>query len=514
MGNLCIRASALLLGMAPVVAQAQEAPAGGSQSIEDRLRALEANQSRLEDELRARDARIEELEGQRAATAASAPASVGGAAPGVITAEGMAQAAGTPPVSPASGGALSSFGKPAEEARWGTYEGGKGLVVARTDQGELDFATFAYARYLNGKDLDKTYTDSFGRTSNIDRRHDVQLQKITLNFKGWLFDPNFRYLFYAWTSNTNQGLGAQVVLGGYLSYRFNDAISVAAGIGSLPSTRTTNWNFPNWLRVDNRTMADEFFRASYTSGIWAWGEIAPGLKYRAMIGNNLSQLGVDATQLDNGFNTLSGALWWMPTTGEYGPAEGFGDFEHHDDIATLFGVHMTHSREDAQSQPGTESFENSQIRLSDGTLLFGADPFMTGGRVRKATYDMLAVNAGFKYRGFSLDGEYYFRWISDLDTVGVVPVSKLYDNGFQLQGSAMVIPEKLQAYASGSMIFGQYGDPWDLGLGLNWYPFDRREVRLNAQALYMDKSAIGYTSVPYAVGGKGWVFSTDVVLAF
>ncbi len=235
----------------------------------------------------------------------------------------------------------------------------------------------------------------------------AQLQKLTLNFKGWLFDPDFRYLFYAWTTNTNQGLGAQVVLGGFMSYHFSDAVSVAAGIGSLPSTRSTNWTFPNWLKNDNRTMADEYFRASYTSGIWAWGEIAPGLKYRAMVGNNLSQLGVDAAQLDDGFNTVSGALWWLPTTGEYGPAEGFGDFENHQQVATLFGVHYTRSRESAQSQPGTESFENAQIRLSDGTLLFSADPFLTGGRIREATYQMAAANGGFKYRGFSLDGEYY-----------------------------------------------------------------------------------------------------------
>ena len=31
-----------------------------------------------------------------------------------------------------------------------------------------------------------------------------------------------------------------------------------------------------------------------------------------------------------------------------------------------------------------------------------------------------------------------------------------------------------------------------------------------SQALYMDRSAIGYTAVPYVVGGTGWVFTADV----
>jgi hydrogenase maturation factor HypE len=56
-------------------------------------------------------------------------------------------------------------------------------------------------------------------------------------------------------------------------------------------------------------------------------------------------------------------LYWMPTTGEFGPGSGFGDYEYHEKLATLLGVHFTYSREDAQEQPGVNAFENSQIRL-------------------------------------------------------------------------------------------------------------------------------------------------------
>jgi len=225
-----------------------------------------------------------------------------------------------------------------------------------------------------------------------------------------------------------------------------------------------------------------------------------------MIGKNLSQLGVDASQMDSTFNTLSGALWWMPTTGEYGPADGLGDFEHHDQLATLFGVNYTRSREDAQNQPGVNDFENAQIRLSDGTLLFQADPFGTGTQVKKANYEMAAVNAAMKYRGWSLDGEYYWRWVDDFKATGPMPFDRMFDHGFQLQGSAMLLPERLQAYVSGSKIFGEYGDPFDVALGVNWFPMTRRELRVNLQGLYLDDSPVGYASVPFIVGGNGWVF--------
>jgi hypothetical protein len=507
-------AVAAALALSPILSYA--APT----SVEARLEALEQRQSQLERQLAERDARIRQLEAQVQAPNAGAGDATASVVPTPVQAApaaggATAQSVITEDAAVAAGAAAAPVADPVpRESAWGTYEGGKGLVLARTSQGEVDFSAFTYLRYLNQRMLDDSYTDAFGRTKDIDIRDDLQLQKVMLFFKGWLFDPNFRYQFYTWTSNTSQGQGAQVVVAGNLSYRFNDAFSLAGGIGGLPSTRTTNYTFPNWLKVDHRTVADEFFRASYTTGVWAWGEVADGVRYRVMVGNNLSQLGVDAGKLDSGLNAYSGAVWWMPTTGEYGPGEGFGDFEHHTEFATLVGANFTHSREDAQSQPGVNDFWNSQIRLSDGTLIFQADPFGTGTQIQKATYQMAAVNAGFKYRGFSLDGEYYWRTLDDFRATGPLPRDSFVDDGFQLQASAMLLPQTLQAYVAGSKINGQYGDPWDVSIGANWFPFKRRELRFNSQFLYLDRSPVGNTATPFVVGGNGWVFSTDVMLSF
>ncbi len=55
---------------------------------------------------------------------------------------------------------------------------------------------------------------------------------------------------------------AQVVGAGNLTWTFNRFVSVGAGITSLPSVRSTEGQFPYWLGVDNRLIADEFFRGS------------------------------------------------------------------------------------------------------------------------------------------------------------------------------------------------------------------------------------------------------------
>ena len=121
-------------------------------------------------------------------------------------------------------------------------------------------------------------------------------------------------------------------------------------------------------------IADEFFRPSYTTGVFANGKIVRGLNYQIMLGNNLSQLGIDAGQLDNGLNTVSTALVWMPTTGEYGSPASFGDFANHEKVATRLGGHFTRSDESRQSQPSpTDNFDNVQIRLSDGSVSSSRD---------------------------------------------------------------------------------------------------------------------------------------------
>jgi hypothetical protein len=389
-----------------------------------------------------------------------------------------------------------------------------GFLLYEGENGQIYMRLFSYVRYLNQMDLDPTYTDFFGNSHNVQLRQDVQLNKFFLPFTGWFLTPRFRYYLYVWSSNPSQGDPAQVVGAGNLSWSFNRFVTLGGGITSLPAVRSTEGQFPYWLGVDDRLTSDEFFRGSYTSGLWVKGEIATKLKYMAMIANNLSTLGVSAAQLDNTFNTTSFSLQWLPTTGEFGLYGTFGDYDYHEKIATRLGAHYTHSREDNQSQPGTNSIENSQIRLTDGSVIFTPDLFGTGITVERVTYDMATVDAGFKYKGFSLEAEYYWRWLSEFSGVAVSGIDDIHDHGFQVQASAMVVPGFLQLYAGGAGIFGHYGDASELRAGANWYVVGKRGLRLNTEWLHLNECPVGYTAVPYPVGGNGDVFHVNFEMNF
>ncbi len=389
-----------------------------------------------------------------------------------------------------------------------------GFLLYSGEKGEVYFRLFSYVRYLNQRNIDPTYTDSFGVERSVQQRQDIQLAKFFSPFAGWFLTPKFRYYLYVWSSNASQGDPAQVVGAGNLSYVFNRFVTVGGGITSLPTVRSTEGQFPYWLGVDGRLIADEFFRGSYTNGVWVKGDLFQKLKYNAMFATNLSILGVSASQIDNKMDTQSFALNWLPTTGEFGLLGTFGDYDYHEKVATRAAVHWSHSLEDKQSQPGTNAIENSQIRLTDGSVVFTPDLFGKGIAVNTVDYKMMSIDGGIKYKGLSLEGEYYRRWLTNFTGVNTGGIADITDNGYQLQSSGMAIKDVLQLYLSGSQIFGHYGNPSEVRVGENWYFTKQRGLRLNGEFIHVNHSPVGYTAYPMPVGANGNIFHINLEMNF
>jgi hypothetical protein len=212
-------------------------------------------------------------------------------------------------------------------------------------------------------------------------------------FNGWLLNPKLRYLTYAWTTNSSQGLSAESCSRATSNTRSRSRATLGFGIQSLPGTRTTSGTFPVWLAVDNRVIADEFFRPSYSTGLWLKGALARQFYYQLMLANNLSQLGVDAgprqrTQhvqrraaLGARRRVRAGGSATSITTSAWSRAS----------------ASTTDSDEDRQSQPGTEAPDNAQIRLADGNLVFTPGLFGVGINVEVA-YHMAAIDGGIMAR--------------------------------------------------------------------------------------------------------------------
>jgi hypothetical protein len=336
--------------------------------------------------------------------------------------------------------------------------------------------------------------------------------RIIVFLKGWLGTPKLIYTVFFWTVNTTD----QDALFAVVGYQFDRKFSLDAGINGNPGTRSMQGSHPYWLGHD-RVMADEFFRPYFAYGTWASGEITPGLWYNAMVADNSSSLGVRAVQLDRSFTT-GGSMWWMPTTKEFGPKGAFGDWEHHEKLATRVGFSTTQSREERFTDSNTGGSGNTTIKLADSLNVFDTGSLAPGVTVQQVDYRILSVDAGMKYRGIFLQTEFYTRWLDDFAADGPFPVTSIVDQGFYLQGAFYPVKKKLELYAATSQIFGDKDAGFDDGseylVGLNFYPVNTRQHRLNFQVIDVNRSPVSSTFGYYVGGQSGTTYSAAFSVFF
>jgi hypothetical protein len=399
-----------------------------------------------------------------------------------------------------------------EKPIWGTLDSSAGgFLLGRTELGELTLSGYALVRYINQTPADQTFTDHLGDEHDIDTRNDIQFHRAMLHFKGWLFSQKLRYQITVWTVMSTD----QTTLYGFVGYQQNTKFNIYGGINTIGGSRSLFGSHPFWLAND-RVMADEFFRPSFSAVLWANGEVLPGLWYHVAAGNNLSQLGINAIQLNRTIAT-GVSLWWMPTTHEFGPQGAYGDWEHHERAATRFGVSTAQSIEDRQEM-ALNSPENTQIKLADSLVLFDTGALAPGVTVREVDYRILSVDAGVKYRGMFFQAEGYQRWLDDFKADGPLPVEEIVDNGFYVQAAFFPIKQRLEAYGVTSWIFGDKDAGFETSreyiVGGNYYPFATRTIRINAQVINVKDSPVSSVFGFYVGGQTGTTYSVAASIFF
>ena len=395
---------------------------------------------------------------------------------------------------------------------WSNFEPGKGFLIARTPVGEVWVSAYGLVRYINQMPSGQTYVDHLGRTRETTLRHDIWSHRIIVHLKGWLGVPKFRYQLTLWTVNTTDQDAVFAMAG----YQFHRAFSIYGGLNGLPGTRTLQGSHPYWLGHD-RVMADEFFRPYFTHGVWVVGEPLRGLWYQAMVGNNLSAVGITSAQLTRDF-AYAASMWWTPTTGEFGPNGGFDDWEYHEQVATRFGASATTSREDRLDDVVSGSPENTTMRLADAVNVFEPGSLAPDVSIRRLRYRLLSADAGMKYRGVFLQGHYFLRVLDSFKANGTLPVDKVLDHGFYLQAAFYPVKKKLELYGATSWIFGDsdagFGTQHEYLGGANWFFAKTRDVRINAQLIRVNRSPVSSAFGYYMGGQKGMTGSLAVSFNF
>ena len=390
----------------------------------------------------------------------------------------------------------------------GEFTPAKGFDIAKTKIASLNISFYGLFRYMNQMPGDQTFTDHLGRERAVKARNDLNWHRTFVWLTGFFYDPKFRYNISLWSLPTTQ----QTLLFGNLQYRFNQAIGLGVGIAPNLTARSVQGSWPFWGSSD-RQMAEDFFRGGFSSGFWVTGQPIQKFWYTASVNTNISQLGTTASN-DTRDMSYSASVVWRPSTGEFGPRNGLGDFEYHTKLATQFGASAAHSRESRYADE-TAPPNATQIKLSDGVNPFDADALAPGVTVQKLDYDLLAFDGGFKYRGFSFQSEIYVRKLSDFLATGPVPEQSIVDKGFQVQGMHMVVPRLVGVYLTYGQVFDDFDrDPWEISGGASFYPSRTRSWRLNFHIIRVEKSPAASNFGFYTSGQSGTTISigTDILL--
>ena len=327
-----------------------------------------------------------------------------------------------------------------------------GMVIWESREGVkvpflLKFNVNTQLRYLNTLSSPETFTDHLGNVREVHTRNDITVNRAMFILGGYIFDKRARYSFTVWTSAG----AASIIVAGNIGWQFNKALAITGGYTGVPGSRSLVATFPFFSAID-RSMADNYFRPGFTQGVWANGEPVRGLNYLVFVGNGLNTLNISASKIDTHI-LGSGSVWWEPlgAYGEPGKARNmYDDYYSSKKTRIRIGTSFTRSREDRFSNLDQTSPENTSLYNSDGVLTFSTGAFAPGVTVDKATYRMWAIDGGIKRNGFSVNGQYFLRWLNDFEADGPLPLTSTLDHGFELTAGHFVVPRKLQLYARGS----------------------------------------------------------------
>jgi hypothetical protein len=391
-----------------------------------------------------------------------------------------------------------------------------GIVIWKNDDDArvpflLRFNNNTQLRYLNTLNSTDTFTDHLGVVREVHNRNDITVNRSMFILGGYMFSKKLQYSLTVWTSAG----AASIVVAGNIGWRFNKALTITGGYTGVPGSRSLVGTFP-FFQTTDRSMADNFFRPGFTQGIWANGEPVKGLNYLVFVGNGLNTLNITANKIDTNLLT-AGSVWWEPLGAYSEPGKSrqmYDDYFASSKTRIRLGTSFTRSREDRFSDIDQSSPDNTSIYNSDGVLAFSTGAFAPGVTVQEATYKMWAIDGGLKKSGFSVNGQYFLRWLGDFEADGPLPLASTFDHGFELSSGKFIFPKKLMLYARGSKVFGQFANPYEYGGGFKWYFLPTERLWLTGELMRVKGAPYSGAFSPYTAGMSGWVPMVQTILAF
>ena len=347
------------------------------------------------------------------------------------------------------------------------------------------------------------------RLNPVNNINTFEINRFYITTEGYVTDENIPYSISLF-GTTDYGNNSAITPLGYVGYKFNDHLSVLSGVTFVAGTR--EWaTSSRWVMGVDRSMANTFFRPSYSPGVEFAGDFLDGeLTWRGGVWNSIdgSLAGVNR----NGTSMAwAGIVTWEPWA-KYGL--GYSDMEIHDEAALRIGCSGIHALSQAVEATNGNNPEDTIVRLTDGTPIATPNALGPHSQVDQFRLQMATIDAGWKYRGTAINFEYYWRLLDDFTGTGSFQHQSLFDQGGLAYLSFCLVPRKYEIYGRSSAVTGLYGTGQEYGGGFNWYMRKSRHSKLTFEALYYNRSPADNTLYPYRAGYSGTAIQTQMLVVW
>ncbi|MDA1014916.1 MAG: porin [Planctomycetota bacterium] len=349
-------------------------------------------------------------------------------------------------------------------------------------------------------------------------QNEFEFERTRLSFSGFALSRDLEYFFQIdGDDNQTQRLD---LLDYYLSYDIghdefdleSGRIGIRAGRWKIPFNRSRHTSGLN-LQFADRSMAGVFFDIDRSVGMSLYGEapspVAP-VNWEVALINGIRTNGLRPNGVgDLDRNLGASARVFSDVLGKWG-SDFESDLAWHEELAVRLGAGFAFSREDISTGPREAA---GQRVVDGGTTLVSILP---AGASDYSIF-MYAVSADFRFQGWSLSTEYYFR---SLGSFAGAAVPNLLDHGFLLQTGYFVIPKKLELMARWSRIIGNSGtlglnnqSADEVAAGMAWY-IKGRNLKLGFDVTRVNSAPINDSAVGFAPGDDGLLFRTQLQFLF
>jgi hypothetical protein len=387
----------------------------------------------------------------------------------------------------------------------------KGLAILPFDKennpfdlrinGWIQFRHHGFARNVSD------WTDNAGVTRAVKNRNAFDIERARLSFKGTAIDPRLSYFYQL--DGDSDGRHTVDFFDYWWAWKFNDRFRIQFGKRKVTASR-------QWLlgarrtRFIDRPVANDFFRPDRTLGIFGQGKIGTTGQYEVMVGNGYRTSNLPNNSTDDQF-TYAFNQYFDPL-GDYGGQ--IVDFDNTCDPLIRFGHSFVYSPITSEAL-GNPLAETDFIRLTDGTRLNQIGALSPGVTVSGVDVYFYGLDFAAKWQGWSLNSEVFLRWLENIQGDGGLPVDRLMQHGFYVEGGKFLIPGKLDVNFRYSEVGGLLGDRSEYVAGFNWYPLENsHKFKWSFDATVLDGSPLNNNSSDILVGDDGTLFRTQFQAEF